>query len=113
MSGIVIAALVSATVLGLIYASGRKTRTAPGGGRPATKDKAMKTKTDSSQRELPNGTAERRNKSGSWNDPHLGVVAEVYRRARGAATGHEKNEPWNDPKLGVVAEVYGWCRKHR
>ena len=73
----------------------------------------MSTTTGSNQRKHLDGKAAQNKPVEPWNDPHLGVAAEVYRRFRPAMRVDEKDEPWNDPKLGVVAEVYGWCRNGR
>jgi hypothetical protein len=71
----------------------------------------MKRMADSGKRGVVDGKPGAKKLAEPWNDPHLGVAAEVYRRLRPAPGAVDVGEPWNDPKLGAVAEVYGWCRK--
>jgi hypothetical protein len=70
----------------------------------------MKSMSESKKLVLVDGEAGAETPVEPWNDPHLGVAAEFYRRIRPAQGAADKGEPWRDPKLGAVAEVYGWCR---
>ncbi len=109
ISGIIIAVLLSATVLRFIYSDGRRAKRTPDGAHPVIEGNAMKTMTGSDELDLVDGAADETKPVEPWNGLHLGVVAEVYHRFRPAPGAVDKDEPWNNPKLGSVAEVYGWC----
>ena len=109
ISGIIIAVLLSATVLRFIYSDGRRAKRTPDGAHPVIQGNAMKTMTGS-RLDLVDGAADETKPVEPWNGLHLGAwllrstTASVPHRVRST-----RMSPGIIRSLAQLRKFTGWC----